>query len=1024
MNLPQFCIRRPAFTIVISLVLIILGLIGYLRAPVRWIPNVYPPQVTISTTYAGANAKTVEKDVTKIIEGGLSNLTGVESLTSSSSQGESSIGIQFKLGRDMDAAVADVRGSVDRIRSELPKDASNPVILKADPNSEAVLYISLFDQARSERELSDYASKFLVPSLETIDGVGTVWVYGQHQTAIRIALDPAKMAAANITVDEITQLLRAMNASVPSGQIRSSDRYYSVVVDTALKNPEEFNQLILRDENNQVLRLQDIGHAAYEVEDPDSIFRINGKAGVALGVVPQSTANPLDIAAKIRDYVNDLQRTLPSGMKADIIYNQADYIRASLHSVYESFFEAVLFVWLVIYAFLGRWRATWIPIITIPVCIIASFALIYLLNFTVNTITLMALVLAIGLVVDDAIVMLENISRYIEQGKTPLQAAFQGSREMIFPVIAMTITLAAVYAPIAFTDGLLGILFREFTFTLAGAVIISGLVALTLTPMMCSRLLKPQQEETRYQRWLETTLHRAQTRYQSLLMQCLHYRRWVLGLMLVLAVSSYGLYRWLPAELAPEEDRDSIFVSINAPKTASATYTDHYIKQMEQLISQIPDVKTYLSMGGFASAANAFQIVMLKPKSERQHSLAEISQMLSGAADKLAGVRVFAFIPPSPLTQISSNDSGHNLGLVLMTGGDYRRLQDISQELTKAIKANPLFTYADNALKWDNEELQVNIDRAKAADLNVPITTITDTLSTMIAGRMIGKVDDANVWVRLNQTALADSNVFQKMYVRNTNNEMQALNNLVSVQEMAAPQTLNHYERLRADTISLSLAPNAHMADAVSALQAIATKVVPDDVKFAFTGEAKSFVDSSGATLFTFGLAILFIYLVLVAQFESFIDPFIILLTVPFAFSGALLTLKLFGGTLNIFSNIGMVTLVGLIAKHGILITDFANREQAKGKPLLEAVIAAAGLRLRPILMTSAAMILGALPLAFAMGPGSESRQQIGLVITGGLFVGTFFSLIVVPITYTLLAPLKKRFTNPIDEEVTDAVNL
>lgn len=1006
MNLPAFCINRPAFTIVISLVMSIIGIIGFMNLPIRWIPDTNSPEVSIETSYPGANARLVERDVTKIIEDGLSGINGIETLNSKSKQGDSEITIKFKLGRNMDAAVEDVRSSLERVRGLLPKDALNPVVSKANTNGDAILYISFYDLHRSERELSDYIDKFVVPLFETIDGVGSVGVFGKRISAMRIWLDPAKMAASKVTIDEVSQLLQEQNASIPSGQIRGYDRYYSVVTNTALKTVEQFNDLIIRDNLNQVVRLKDIAETKIDPENTDSLFRINGKPGIALGIIPQSTANPLDVEREVQKVFADINRNLPTGIHASIIYNQADYIRSSIHSVYESFAEAVIFVWLVILAFLCSFRATLVPIITIPVCLISTFALLYFLGFSINTITLMAFVLAIGLVVDDAIVMLENISRYIEEGLTPFKAALKGSREIIFPVIAMTLTLVAVYAPIAFTPGLLGILFREFTFTLAGAVLISGIVALTLSPMMCARLLKNVKETNRYSQWQARQLTRLQNQYQKILKSLLSKRIWVILFLVLIGALGVGVYHFLTAELTPTEDMNQFYVSIGAPRSASFNYTNRNVHNLESLYDKIPGIESYFTMG--QSPAHAFQFVLLKPKKERTQSTQALMDNLSQQASMIAGVRVNVFAPSSQLAEATGSDDGDRIGLVVMTASDYRKLQATTQKLMDVIKQDKRFARVDNKLKWDSEQFQLNINRERAADLKVPITSITNTLSTLIAGRNIGKTDDANVLIQMKQSALADPDIFHQLYVRNTEGKMHPLSSMLSVTETTTPDIFYHYGRLRADTIYMTLAPNATMPDVLKYLQTVAKETLPDDMKFMFTGEAKSFLESSGKTAFTFLLALVFIYLVLVAQFESFIDPLIIMFTVPFAMVGAILTLKIFGGTLNIYSNIGLITLVGLIAKHGILITDFANQLRRQGHTVEEAVLEAAMLRLRPILMTTAAMVLGALPLALAFGPGAESRQQVGLVITGGMVLGTFFSLIVVPVAYTYLAPLRK----------------
>lgn len=1008
LNITAFFIRRPAFTIVISLMMVIVGVLSYLHLPLRWIPNINPPEVTVMTMYNGANARIVEKDITKVIEEAMSGVNGIESMSSSTYQGFSRVHIRFKLGRNMDAATEDVRSSIERIRDSLPRDAGSPLVMKADPDSNPIMYIMFYDENRIDSEVSDYVDKFIVPVFETMDGVGSVGVFGRRSTAMRIWLDPAKMAATRITVNDVVDLIREQNASIPSGQIRSQDRFYNITTNTELNGAEDFNNLILRGGQAQMTRLKDIGEARLDPESIDDAFRVQGHTAIAIGIVPQSTANPLDIDNKVLAAFKNISKSLPAGMKAGIIYNQADYIRASIKSVYESFFEAVLFVWLVILVFLCSFRATLIPVITIPVCLISTFAILSFFGFTINTITLMAFVLAIGLVVDDAIVMLENISRHIEGGMNTFQAALRGGREMIFPIIAMTLTLAAVYAPIAFTPGLLGVIFLEFAFTLAGAVMISGIVALTLSPMMCARILSDNRHRNRYAVWFTAKMEHLQFYYQKLLRYLLAKRNWVTGGLLLVGLLGLSLYHYLPSELSPQEDRGEINVSISAPRGSSFQYTDKYVRQLEKVFDSNPDMASYFSVSGMHSPSHAYQEIQLKPKSQRKHSTNEIIASLNAQVSSLTGVNAVVFPSQPPLAEITGSDSGDNIGLVVMTTGDYRHLQQMSQNLINELRKYPQFARVDNKLKWDGEEFEINIDRNKAADLNVPVSSIASTISTMIASRSIGKSGDANIIVQMNRPSLADPNIFSQLYVRNLDGNVIPLSQFASVKTISAPEVFHRYMRLHADTIYISLAPGIKISDAIQLLTHAAKNNLPEDARFEFTGEAKSFLESNGAALTTFGLALLFIYLVLVAQFESFIDPFIILLTVPFAVFGALVTLLLFGGSLNVYSNIGLITLIGLIAKHGILITEFANRIREEGVDVYEAVIRSCQLRLRPILMTTSAMVLGALPLALAFGPGSETRQQIGLVIAGGLLFGTIFSLIVIPIMYTYLAPFKR----------------
>ncbi len=1020
MNLTTFCIRRPAFTTVISLVMMIIGIIAWMQLPVRWIPNVSPPEVSITTIYPGANANLVEEDITKKIEESLSGINGIDTLSSNSRQGNSQINLSFKLGTNMDAAVQDVRSGVERVRGMLPRDASVPIVMKADPNTSAMMYLIFSHPGYSSRELSDYVTKFVVPTLETIDGIGSVVVFGKHTTALRVSLDPAKMSAAKVTTDDVSRLLRDENMSVPSGQIAGTDRQYSIIADASLKNAQEVNDLIIRSDHEHVIRIRDIADAKFEARNKESSLRANGQTAVAIGIIPQSTANPLDVEKSVQTTLISLKHSLAAGMKAEVVFNQADYIRASIASVYESLFEAILFVWLVILAFLCSFRATIIPIMTIPVCLISTLALVYFFNFSINTITLMAFVLAIGLVVDDAIVMLENINRYIEHGMSPFDAAIKGAREIIFPIIAMTLTLTAVYTPIAFTSGLLGVLFKEFTFTLAGAVIISGFIALTLTPMMCARILRPRHAHNRYEQWFARRLQSWQHGYQSILRWILVRRGWVVLMLLVIGAIGFSTFKFLPTELAPAEDMNQLNAYISAPHGASYRYTNGYAERMEAMYKDFPDVESYLSQVGGYKPNHGWQLLKLKPKGARQLNLDTLLAKLNERVSTLAGVRVYVFRPQPALAEFAGSDAGDSVGLVLMTSSDYLRLQQVTATLMDAIKQIPGVVNVNNRLKWNAAQFNVTIDRERAADLGVPMANITDTLSTLLAGREIGKVDDADVIVQMRESALSDPNIFAQLTTRGRAGNMVPLSQLLHVNEISAPESFQHFDRLRSDTIFMTLAPGLSIAEAVQHLRTIIQAHLPDDIKYTFTGEAKSFLESNGKTIGTFLLSLIFIYLVLVAQFESFIDPLVILLTVPFAIVGAMLTLKVFGGTLNIYSNIGLITLVGLIAKHGILITDFANRLREAGKSIHDAVIEAALLRLRPILMTTAAMVLGSLPLAFAFGPGAESRQQIGLVIAGGVLFGTFFSLIVVPVAYTYLAPFKLKAVPAVDSASED----
>jgi multidrug efflux pump len=1013
MNLTEFFIRRPAFTIVITLVLSIVGILCYQHLPVRWIPNINPPIVSIYTTYPGANANLVESQITTPIEGALAGIDGVDTISSNSKQNDSFITLTFKLGHNIDTAVEDVRSALQRIGDGLPNGVKPPSVEKANPNGMPILFLAFSNSRATPEELSDYVKQFIIPRIQTVEGVSSVTTFGERESAMRIWLDPMKMAALNVTVDDISKALIEQNTSVPSGQIRSASRFYSVVTDTTLNSANEFNDMIIRDDQNQPVHLKDVGSAIVAAANTDTAFRVNGQPAIAIGIIPQSNANPLSVSKQVMKQFKEIQKGLPLGMQGSIVFDQASFIQASVDHVYQTLTEATLLVLLVILLFLASWRAALIPIVTIPVCLISVFAVLYMLGYSINIITLMALVLAIGLVVDDAIVMLENIMRHIEQGMSTFAAAIKGSREIIFSIIAMTLTLAAVYAPIFFTPGLLGSVFKEFAATLAGAVLISGFVALTLSPMMCARLLSHSDKNHPYQLWITEKFLQLQAYYHHLLMHIFTRKNRIVLALLAIGMSGIVIFHFIPSELAPAEDMNEVDVYVAAPRNASFQFTDNYVRQLESAYQQNPEVTSYLSQTGEWSPSKSFQILTLKPLEKRHMNAASVAEKLDQQFASISGVRVNVSAPPSPLSWVTDSD-GRSIEMEIMSSNDYKNLHAVTQDFLTKVQKNPAFQHVDSRLKWDGEQFQVSINKEKAADTKVSIGSISNTISVLMAGRNAGHFDyngkQYDITMQMNQANLADPNIISQLYARNSENKMVPLSDLVSMHETTSPEMLPHYERLRADSVYADIAPGYTIADAVSVLQKMALKELPDNVKFDFVGEAHNYLETSSAMSMTFLLALVFIYLVLVAQFESFIDPFIILLTVPFALIGALLTLKMTGGSLNIYSNIALVTLIGLIAKHGILITDFANRLQKEGKTIHDAAVEAAKLRLRPILMTTAAMILGAAPLALSSGSGAETRHQIGWVIVGGLFIGTFFSLIVIPVAYTYLAQLKVRF--------------
>lgn len=1017
----EFFIKRPAFTIVISLVMSIFGILAYHNLPVRWIPNINPPVVAIYTQYSGASASLVESQITTPIESALSGVSGIDSISSNSKQDASFITIVFKLGHNINVAVEDVRSALQRINGILPNDCSAPQIEKADPNTSPIMYLAISDKNKSSEQVSDYVKQFILPRLQTIDGVATVASYGEKASAVRIWIDPMRMAAANVTIGDISRTLQEQNIQVPSGKIRGETRNFSVVTNETLKSIDEFKNLIIRDNQNHIIRLSDIAKVGIEAANPDTIFRVNGQQAIALAIIPQSTANPLEVANSVDKEFTSLSNYLPQGMQGKIIFNQATFIKDSIHHVYESLVEAVILVLLVIFLFLASWRAALVPIVTIPICLVTTFVVMSWLKISINTITLMAFVLAIGLVVDDAIVMLENITRYVEKGLNPFQAAIKGSREIIFPIIAMTMTLVAVYAPIALTSGLLGTVFWEFAVTLASAVLISGIVALTLSPMMSARL-NLSAEQNKYGKWLQNFFIHLQNYYSILLEKAFKKKALLLFVVGIVGVSGYLVYHFTPSELAPLEDMNQINVFLSAPRDASFDFTNKHTQKLEELYQAVPEIQVIGTQAGFNSPSNATQFLFLTPKTSRSRSVSDIVKSLNEKVENIPGVKVSVAPAMSPLSWYSSGN-GSSVVMRIMSAADYKTLFGIMQRFLAQAEQYPGFLHVDSRLKWNGSQFEININREKAADMQIAMPDITNTISSLLAGRTFGHYEfNGNLYdiiVQMNKEYLSDPNIISKLYVRNQLNSMVPLQGLVSVTQTTNPESLPHAERLRSDLFFASLAPGYSIGEAVHFLQKVAKEVLPDNTKFSFEGEAKSYLDSHGKTGTTFLLALLLIYLILVAQFESFVDPFIILLTVPFAMVGGLFSIKLMGGSFNIYSSIAFVTLIGLIAKHGILITEFANKYYTLGMSLEESVKTAARLRLRPILMTTASMVLGALPLAFASGSGAETRQQIGFVIVGGLLVGTFFSLFIVPIMYTYLARFKKQAYSPLLQEIS-----
>ena len=1015
MHLSELCIRRPVFASVLSLAVVLIGLMAYSRLSVREYPNIDEPVVSVTTDYTGASPEIIESQVTQPLEEVLSGIEGVDVISSQSREGRSQISVRFRIDRDQDAAASDVRDRVSRARSRLPDEVDEPVIAKVEADAQPIIYLALSSDRQTQIEVTDYADRVVKDRLQNLPGVAEIRIFGARTPAMRVWLDRLRLAAYNLTPQDVEAALRRQNIEVPAGRIESQQREFTVLAETDLRSVEQFNDLIVRDADGYLVRLRDVGEARVAARDERTITRFNGNPAVAIGVVKQATANPLEVSRAVQETLPKLVETMPQGMTIDVGHDSSVFIAKSIDNVFQTILEAIGLVVLVIFVFLRSLRATLVPIVTIPVSLVGAFAFMWLLGFSVNTLTLLALVLAVGLVVDDAIVVLENISRHVEGGMAPLRAAVQGAREISFAVVAMTITLAAVYAPIGFQTGRTGRLFTEFAWTLAGAVLISGFVALTLSPMMCSRLLRHRERHNFLYRAIEGALNGLTRAYGRSLRGALTVKVAVGLLAVLVAGFAAVLFRQLPSELSPVEDRGTIVAIGVAPEGSTVAYTDRYVREMERIFKETPFVERFFTVIGFSAVTQGINFVRLVDWDRRPIKQQDVTKGLFPKLFAIPGLLAFASNPPS----LGQSPIDKPVQFVLQTSQPYDFLQAAVDQLLVAARQNPGLQNLDTDLKLNKPQIRVKIDREKAALMGIDVDSIGRTVETMLGGRQVtrfkreGKQYD--VVVQLKDVDRTNPDDLREIFVRARDGSMVALSNLVTGQETVAPKELNHFNKLRSATVTATLAPGYPMGEAVAFLEAEAAKLPPGTVSD-LNGQSREFRASTGGLYLTFGLALAFIYLVLAAQFESWIDPLIIMLTVPLSITGALLALKLTGQSMNVYSQIGLVTLVGLITKHGILIVEFANQLQEKGRDKLAAAVESATLRLRPILMTTGAMVLGSVPLALATGAGAESRQAIGWVIVGGLLLGTLLTLYVVPTAYMLLARTRRAADEPADE--------
>ncbi len=1026
MQLAETSIRRPVLATVLSLLVLLIGAVSFTRLAVREYPKIDEPVVTVSVRYPGASAEVVESQIAKTLEDSIAGIDAVDVITSVSRAEQAQISVRFRLEKDADAAAAEVRDRTSRVRSRLPQAIDEPVVSKVEADAFPVIWLAFSSETLSPLQINDLLNRIVKPRLQTVTGAADVRIFGERKYAMRVWLDPDKLAAHKLTTQDAEDAIRRNNIEIPAGRIESNTREFSVTSQTSLEKSGQFAEIVIKTVNGFPVKLRDVARIQEGAADERSFVRLNGKPAISVGVIRQATANPLVLSRGVRNMIPKIKADLPSDMTIDVANDNSVFIERSINNVFKTIVEAIVLVALVIFVFLRTLRASIIPIVTIPVSLIGAFAMMALAGFTINTLTLLALVLAIGLVVDDAIVVLENIYRHIEEGLDPFSAAIKGVREVSFAVLTMTVTLVAVYAPLAFTPGRTGRLFVEFALALAGAVLVSGFVALTLSPMMCSLLLKHNPNPNWFDRTMERFLANMTNGYAKLL-QCLvrpriqtgenhssaaswftrtflHARWLVLGVMAVCAIAIYQIFPSMKSELAPLEDRGVVLAVVNAPDGATLNYTGKYVNELEKVGEKYKEFDRIFVTAGNPTVSQANVFFRAVDWDERQKTTIDMAREMQPGFARLAGVTAFPITPPS----LGQGFRERPVNFVIVTSESYQNLSAAARLFMDEIAKNPDFLSPDIDLRLNKPELKIDIDRVKAADLGVSVDVVARAIETMLGGRSVTRykrdAEQFDVVVQTQATGRDTPDDIDKIFVRGRNEAMIPLSTLVKVRESVAPRDLNHFGQRRAVVITANLAPNYSQGQALAFLDETAKKVLKPGYSTDLNGSLREFKSSQGSLGIVFVLALLFIFLVLAAQFESFIDPFVIMLSVPMSMIGALLALKLSGGSLNVYSQIGLITLVGLITKHGILIVEFANQLRHDGMSMVDAIVKSASQRLRPILMTTGAMVLGALPLALSTGAGAESRSQIGWVIVGGMSLGTLLTVFVIPTMYSIFA--------------------
>ena len=1005
MRFTDIFIRRPVLAISISLMIALLGLQAIFKMQVRQYPDMTNTVVTISTAYYGASADLIQGFITQPLEQAIAQADNIDYITAQSIMGMSTITVQMKLNTNPNAALADILAKVNSVRAQLPQDTQDPTISLSTGGGTGVLYLGFTSKTLSSSQITDYIERVVKPQLFTVGGVAKVDMYGGVPFALRVWLDPQKMAAFNLSASDVTHVLQANNYQSAVGQANNDFVLYNGSANTQSNSPASLEKLVVSSNNGQVIRLGDIAKVTLSRSSDSYRATANGQEAVVGAIEAAPSANPINIAKDVRKLLPTIERNMPSTIKMTIMYDSTIAINDSIHEVIKTILEAALIVLVVIALFIGSLRSVIIPIITIPLSLIGVALVMQLFGFSWNLMTLLALVLAIGLVVDDAIVVLENVERHIKLGQTPFRAAILGTREIAIPVISMTIALGAVYAPIALMGGLTGSLFKEFALTLAGAVFISGIIALTLSPVMCATFLKENEAPNKFELMVHGFLDRLTLRYEKMLTGIMHMRSVVIVFALCACASLPFLFKFIPSELAPAEDNGVVVFMGTAPANANLDFIQDTMDQVNKVLTSEKNVEYAQIFSGIPSANQAFGLATLKPWSQRDQSQTEVANDVTEKIKNIPQMAITAFQMPS----LPGAGSGLPVQFVITTPNNFKSLFQVAAEMLTKVKDNPMFVYSDLDLKYDSATMNIDIDKDKAGAYGVTMQAIGNTLSTMLAGGDINRVDilgrSYKVIPQVERKDRFNPKDLNNYYVKTSSGDLIPLGSLVTIKVTPAPPTLPSFNQQNAATIGAVLAPGTSIGEAVSWLNTESAKVLPKGYGHNYLGESRQYVTEGNALYATFGLALAIIFLVLAIQFESLRDPLVILVSVPLAICGALIALAWGATTLNIYSQIGLITLIGLITKHGILICEVAKEEQLyHGKNRMDAVMEAAKIRLRPILMTTCAMIAGLVPLLYASGAGAASRFSIGVVIVAGLSIGTLFTLFVLPVIYTFLA--------------------